>query len=132
MRIIIIDPEERIVTVSTIPDDDDEQLPAAQLIVGGFIERVPQAHMVDDLYVNEEGLLQGELHTKHWFVFGGYPKALVGNGVIIGSKGENWADAKITLHRVKALVQWRTFKQIREYQPIVRRRWTFNGDDNAA
>ena len=100
-RVIVIDPATRTITESTVRCLED-----MQQIVGGLIER---ALITDDgtnheLYVNEEGLFEEELHP---FTFvGARQPILVGRAFLIGPVdrfGENQA-ATLSVQEVAAMV----------------------------
>jgi hypothetical protein len=94
ITVVVIDAEKKEVRIESI----DNKLEAMQGIVGGLIERAWVLSNGDDLYVNEEGLLNG---SKSGFVMDHAPQPYMGSGFIVGHDGKgNATDAKTA--KVKA------------------------------
>lgn len=105
-KAIFIDAKKReIREVSLSPD---QTLHALQKAVGGFIELV-RVDDQNDLYVNEEGLING---TQEFFSFMGAHQPFAGNGVIIGVtvEGES-CDTTLTLDQIKGRVKFLTSEE---------------------
>lgn len=97
MRVIHIDAEAKTVEEKEI----DGELRTFQSLVGGYIQTATRLANGDVLLVDEEGLLKMKLHG---FMIAGYPGHLIGNGVIVGSRGADFKDAKSDLERVRKSV----------------------------
>jgi hypothetical protein len=84
LRVLIINSEDRTITEGEISSLQD-----AQAIVGGYIERATTFANGDELYVNEEGLLNS---PQFFFNILGGHQPFAGNAYIIGAvdgEGEN-------------------------------------------
>lgn len=93
IKCIIKRPDEKYGHVTHISD----RLENLQKTVGGYIETVP-AIQGAVIICNEEGKLQG-LEPNMWY----FHDRLVGTIIVIGTKGEEFADIPISL------AQWKTF-----------------------
>lgn len=93
--------------------DISGELKSLQEVVGGYIELAREINDTDNLYVDEEGLLKGQLP---WFEITGGHQPFIGHGVIIGSDDEGETiGAKASLTEIQAMV---TFL---DYEDVVRR-----------
>lgn len=100
-RVIMINAELQIITEGVVIG-----LSGMQKLVGGYIERAHIFENGDELYVNEEGLLQ---NTNHFFVVEGFHQPFAGNAYVIGpvtANGNN-RGAVSTVEEIKALVTFR-------------------------
>jgi GTP-binding protein EngB required for normal cell division len=93
IKCIIKRPDEKYGHVTHISD----RLENLQKTVGGYIETVP-AIQGAVIICNEEGKLQG-LEPNMWY----FHDRLVGTIIVIGTKGDEFADIPISL------AQWKTF-----------------------
>ena len=105
MKAILIDAKTREVREVSIKGD----LKSLQDAVGGYIELV-QLGDGDDLFVNEEGLLHGEVH---FFAIEGYAQPLAGNGIIVGHNGDgDTVSANLTVDWVRERVTFMTRAEV--------------------
>lgn len=99
MKAIVID--SKLQNVHEV--DIDGKLESLQSAVGGYIELV-ELGGAEDLYVNEEGLING---TQEFFIFSGAHQPFAGNGIIIGSDGEGGqVSTLLTVEYVKSKVKF--------------------------
>lgn len=105
MRVIVIDAKAREVREAEV----DGKLESLQAIVGGWIELVRFSEY-DDLYVNEEGLING---TREFFLYEGF-HPLAGSGVLIGNDcdgGQKSTD--LSVEEVREKVGFLTVEEVR-------------------
>lgn len=113
MRAIIIDAKKREVYEAEIDGD----LKSMQGIVDGYIERATSPDDNTDLWVNEEGLMNG---LPDFFTFEGAHQPFAGNGLLLGNAehGEGVESAGLapawTVDRVKAMVAFKTRAELQE------------------
>jgi hypothetical protein len=106
MKIIIIDADMRDIYEKTIGTDDSEKvLEAMQDAVGGLIERAGELENGDDVYVNEEGLING---TVNCFQMPGVGQgAFAGSAIVVGHDGDgNTVEAKSTKGEIRKKVNF--------------------------
>jgi hypothetical protein len=99
-RVLHINVENETITETTISCLED-----MQALVGGLIERAAVFPNGDELYVNEEGLLE---ENPRWFMVKGGHQPYAGNGFIIGgpdSRGNN-QPAISTVDQFKNNIVW--------------------------
>lgn len=97
IKVAVINPFKKEVRIKMI----DNTLEGMQAEVGGLIERGPSFDNGDEIYVNEEGLLQqyfdeaGQpIHAPGFFCDAWFPNPLVGQAVIVGNDGSGWTNMK--------------------------------------
>lgn len=103
MKAIVINPFEKTVTETDIPQGDYK---AIQKAIGDhYIEgvRFDPKHLV---YIDEEGLLR-DLTKQKFFIIKGYPNPLAGIGCILGvTRSGNSAPCEFTVEQVTAMVHF--------------------------
>lgn len=98
-KVIVIDPFKETIEWRTI----DGSLESLQKLVGGYIELYPWGVQGHDLYVNEEGLING---TKRGFVMTRPQVTAWGVGVIAARKRGDAATAQLKLANIKAVTEF--------------------------
>lgn len=99
INVVVIDAEKQTVEDRTIP----KTLEALQKIVGGYIEKAGEV-VEEDLYVNEEGLLNG---TKVGFMLPWIQQPLMGNGVIVGHDDDGGSKStELRAEAIAPLIRW--------------------------
>lgn len=101
MRWIVIDSERKEVREVNIVEPS---LDAMQSIVDGLIERAHEIDDVNEIYVNEEGLLG---NPQHFFFYEGAHQPFAGSGVVVGHDNRgNTVATTLTLNEVKKKVRF--------------------------
>lgn len=98
----LIDPRSR--EVRPVEYSGKDTLSWAQSLVGGRIERATQLDCGDDVYVNEEGLLE-QTPDSRWFFIRGAHQPFIGSGLVVGcDERYSMAPAQVTLEELRRLV----------------------------
>ncbi len=109
-RGILIDTENRTITeVEVVRNEEGSQLPSIYNHVKCSIVEVVTYNDENDVYVDEEGLLNVNEDTK-FFKLKNYPQPIAGNGLIMGfddETGEN-GDTDLTIAEVVSMVSFMT------------------------
>lgn len=106
MKAVVIDAQARTITDKIIKAKPGEgALSELQACVGGYIERAGVNLGGDDLFVNEEGAING---TEVGFLLQG--QVFAGNGVIVGHNGKgNTISAKTKANDLDGVIQFVQF-----------------------
>lgn len=118
-RGILIDTKNRTITeVDIVRNEEGSQLPSIYGHLNCSTFEMVQYNDVNDVYVDEEGLLNVTDETT-FFKMKNYPQPIAGNGLIMGfdeETGEN-GDTNLTIEEVKERV---TFMSAHEVAMSVR------------
>lgn len=108
MKAILIDPYKETVTEVDYSGNFED---INQLLDSRCFTVVHLDEKGNDLYVDDEGLLRGNLSFEKFIKMSSYPEPLVGKGLVLGS--DNMGDSKdttLTIDEVKSMVQfWSIF-----------------------
>lgn len=114
---ILIDVKNQTITeVSVTKDEDGSQLQSIYEHVGcNMVEIVPFGDD-NDVYVDEEGLLNLDSNSM-FFLLEGYPQPICGNGLIMGFNPETGESINTTLsvEEVKGKVKFMNILEVRSH-----------------